>query len=292
MKSSKRRENFWGYLLILPQLIGVTFIYLLPLIAGLGLSFFKWDLGKKPAFVGISNYIDQLTSGDFWISMSNTLQYTVMNIAFGVAVALALALLLNKVKFKIIYRTIFFSPAVINSVAASLVWIWLFNKEFGIINSYLKSIGINGPGWLIEPRWAMLSIVIMSVWWYMGYNMVIMLAGLQGIPSSYYEAATIDGANLWQRLMKITIPLLTPVIFFITVMAAIDSFKVFDQVFLMTRGGPAQSTDVIVLHIYRMAFTNYQMGKASTGAVLLFIIIMALTLFQFKMSKRWVFYNN
>ncbi|GIQ64866.1 hypothetical protein PACILC2_34340 [Paenibacillus cisolokensis] len=191
------------------------------------------------------------------------------------------------------YRLIYFMPNITMSVAVAVVFMWLFNADFGLINLYLKEwFGIEGPRWLTDTRFVMPSIAILSIWMGIGGNMVLFLAGLQGISASYYEAAQIDGASKWQQLRHITVPLLSPTTFFVTIMTIIGSFQVFDQSFVMTSGGPAKASYTMVFHIYETAFVDFTFGKSTAAAVTLFIIILSLTLFQMRMSRRWVHYED
>ena len=191
-----------------------------------------------------------------------------------------------------IYRVIFFSPAVTSSVAVSMIWMWLFNGEFGLINGVLAQFGIQGPQWLTDTNVVMISIAIMSIWWGAGHNMILFLAGLQGIPNVYYEAAKIDGAARWQQFRNITLPLISPTTFFITIMTIIGSFQVFDQTYIMTNGGPAKASYTMVFHIFDNAFVYFKMGAATTAAVFLFIMILIMTIIQFRFQDKWVYYDE
>lgn len=292
LSKRKRAEYIAGYLFILPQLVGILLFAVIPLIAVFVLTFFNWSIVGIPEFAGFSNYIDQFASSDMRTALINTLYYTLLTIPFQLFFALLLAIALNHIKGKIIYRCIYFSPVVTNSVAVSMVWMWLYNGEFGILNMLLKGIGIQGPNWLVDTAWVMPSIAIMSIWQGVGYNMVLFLSGLQGIPNVYYEAARIDGASGIQQFKHITLPMLSSTTFFIVIMAIISSFQVFDQTFIMTNGGPAKASYCLVLHIYQNAFQFFKMGTATTAAVILFVLIMIVTLIQFKVQKKWVYYES
>jgi multiple sugar transport system permease protein len=272
-------------------MIGVLAFVLGPVVAALGMSFTEWQMGFSPTWIGLRNYVVELNEPLFWTSLKNTAYYTVGAIPLGMLVSLLLALALNQpIRFRTVYRTIFFMPVVTSVVAVALVWAWLYNPDFGIINSLLGAIGIQGPGWLTSLKWAMPSVIFMSVWHSMGYNMVILLSGLQGIPEHLYDAAKIDGANRWQEFLNVTLPMLSPTTFFILIVSVIGSFQVFGQVYMMTRGGPANATHVLVLRIFNLAFRFFRMGQAAALAWILFVIIMALTLVQFRYS-RWVYYE-
>ncbi|GGE23280.1 sugar ABC transporter permease [Marinithermofilum abyssi] len=288
----QKQRMFWGYLFIAPQLIGLCVFALLPLLGVVGLSMTEWDGFGKVKFVGWNNFIQQIDNDAFWMALWNTVYYTLMVIPASITLSLLLALALNKVRGKAIYRLFYFMPVVTSSVSIGVIWIWILNGDFGILNQILKQIGIEGPDWLTDTDWVMPSIAMLSVWWGLGYNMVIFLAGLQGISRSYYEAADIDGANALQKFWHITLPLLSPTTFFITIMAVITSFQVFDQAYVMTQGGPAKASYTMVYHIYDQAFVHYQMGASSAAALILFLIILVFTLIQFRMSKRWVHYEG
>ncbi|MGN7942065.1 carbohydrate ABC transporter permease [Virgibacillus sp. 6R] len=289
---ARNKANLWGYLFITPQLVGLLFFSLIPLLYAFYLSFTEWSGFGGTTFIGITNYIEQMNNPDFWKAMVNTIYYMVLVVPLGIAIALVLAVALNKVKGKEIYRVFFFMPVVTSSVSVGVIFMWILNGDFGILNELLSYVGITGPHWLTDPRWVIPSIALLSIWWGLGYNMVIFLAGLQGISKSYYEAAEIDGANALQKFRHITLPLLTPTTFFVTIMTIISSFQVFDQAFVMTNGGPAKASYTIVFHIYDQAFVDFTMGKSASAAMILFVIILILTLIQFKLQKRWVFYGE
>lgn len=285
------RDTWWAYLFLSPVLLGAFVFVLAPAIATLFISFTEWQMGSAPGWIGIENYRKEFNEPLFWQALRNTAYYTVGIIPLNIAVSLLLALALNApIRFKVFYRTVFFMPVVTSVVAVALVWSWLYNPDFGVINLLLAKIGIQGPGWLTSQKWAMPSVIIMSVWHGMGYNMVIFLAGLQGIPVHLYEAAKIDGANWWREFRHITLPMLSPTTFFILIISVIGSFQVFGQIYMMTRGGPANATHVLVLRIFNLAFRFFHMGRAAALAWVLFVIIMAVTLIQFRYS-RWVHYE-
>lgn len=288
----KKNKMLWGYLFLAPQLIGLIAFALIPLGFAIVLSFMNWDGFGTKTFVGLGNFIDQFKSPVFWKSLRNTSLYTILYIPISLTISLLLAFALNKVKGKEIYRVFFFMPVVTSSVSIGVIWMWILNGDVGILNQLLGVIGIDGPQWLTNTDLVMISIVILSVWWQVGFNMIIFLAGLQGISRSYYEAADIDGASGFKKFRHITLPLLSPTTFFVAIMAVISSFQVFDQAFVMTMGGPAKSSYTIVYHIYEMAFVNFRMGESSAAAIILFVIILFFTLIQFKVSKRWVHYEE
>ncbi|KAE8560295.1 carbohydrate ABC transporter permease [Paenibacillus polymyxa] len=288
----KKHQALWGYLFIGPQFLGLLCFSLLPLLYAFYLSFVNWDGFGVPLFVGLDNFKGQLSDPDFWKALINTVYYMVLVIPVGIVLALLVAIVLNKVKGREIYRLFFFMPVVTSSVSVGVIWMWILNGEFGILNHLLRAIGIVGPMWLTDTHWVIPSIALLSIWLGLGYNMVIFLAGLQGISKSYYEAAEIDGASKFQQLRYITLPLLSPTTFFVTIMMVISSFQVFDQAFVMTNGGPAKASYTLVYHIYDQAFIDFTMGESAAAAMILFVIILIFTLLQFKMQKRWVHYGD
>lgn len=288
-----RNDVAWGYFFILPQLIGVLVFVAFPLVYVLYISMVEWDGLGDQTFVGLSNYVTELTNPDFRQALRNTAFYTVMFVPTSVILALFTALALNKLVAKNFFRVIYFAPSVTSTVAAGVVWIWVYNPDFGLINTYLQLwFGIEGPQWLLDPKWVMPSIAIFSVWWQFGFYVVLFLAGLQGIPAVFHEAAQIDGANRWQTFRNVTLPLLSPTTFFIIIIAIINSFQVFDQAFIMTfDGGPGNSAVTMVTYLRELAFVDFVFGRSSAVAVLLFAIILVFTLFQFRMQRRWVHYE-
>ena len=292
MNAKRLRDNITGYVFIGPQLIGITAFVLVPLIYAMALSLYKWDLLSPPRFVGFANFAEILGSRVFWAAVRSTVSYSALYIPLNIILALVFALLLNNLRGKVVFRTLFFLPVVTNSVAASLVWAWLLNADFGLINQTLKSLGVLAPPrWMASPDTAMLGVVLMSVWWTVGTNMVIFLAGLQGIPEVYYEVAALDGANSTRRFIHVTLPLLTPTIFFVLVITVIGSLQVFDQILILTNGGPADSTRVIVMYIYTEAFQRFRMGTSAASALILFVVLLLLTVLQFRLQRRWVHYE-
>ncbi|MNH82920.1 Lactose transport system permease protein LacF [compost metagenome] len=287
------RKRMWaGYVFIAPQFIGLLAFSLIPVLYALFLSFMKWDGFGNKTFVGLDNFIKQFQNPDFWMAMKNTVYYMILVIPISIILSLLLAVALNKVKGKEVYRVFYFMPVVTSSVSIGVIWMWILNGDFGILNLLLSHIGITGPKWLTDTHWVMPAIAILSIWWGLGNNMVIFLAGLQGIPRTYYEAADIDGASRFKKFWHVTLPLLSPTTFFIAIMSVIGSFQVFDQALVMTNGGPAKSSYTMVYHIYQQAFIDFRMGESSASAMILFVIILIFTLLQFKMSKRWVHYGE
>jgi multiple sugar transport system permease protein len=225
--------------------------------------------------------------------MLHTVVYTAISVPGSVVCSLLVALAVNKVKGKTFYRTIFFLPTITSSVAVSMVWLWMLNGDFGLINTYLRdSLSLDPPNWLVDTTWVVPTVALVSIWASLGVNMVIFLAGLQSIPSIYIEAAQIDGASKWRQFWNITLPLLSPTTFFVTIISIIGSFQVFDMIYVMTGGGPGNASSTMVFHIYELAFVNFTFGLSAAAAVVLFVIIMAVTLFQFWGQRRWVHYDS
>lgn len=284
------RNNVVGYSFILPNLIGYSLFVFIPVCFSFILSVMKWDGSQAPMeFVGMANFVKIFGDKVFRSSFLHTVQYAAMTVLPTLVLALLLAVLLNsKIKGIALFRTAFFFPHFASIVAVGAVWNMLFQPEFGPINEFLKFLGVaNPPGWVVSTDWAMVAISIVSIWKYMGYYMIVYLAALQGISSSLYEAAGIDGANAWQKLRYITIPMLTPTTFFVLIMLTIQCFKVFDLVYVMTGGGPGNATKTLVNYIYEKAFVSWELGPASAGAIILFAVVLVITLIQFRGEKKW-----
>jgi multiple sugar transport system permease protein len=286
------KDNFWALILLTPNLIGFLCFTIFPVIASFILSFTEYDILSPIKWVGIKNYINLLNDHIFKQVFVNTCYYSIVYVPLSTVLALLLAVALNmKIKGIKIYRTIYFLPVISPMVAVAIVWQWLYNSEFGLINYLLSLFGVKGPDWLTNKYLAMPAIIITSVWKNLGFNMLIFLAGLQGISDSYYEAADIEGASGFIKFTKITIPLLSSTTFFVVVMGFIGSFQVFDAVYLMTGGGPGRSTSVLVHYIYQNAFQYFKMGYACAQAYILFFVIFIITLIQFIFQRKWVIYD-
>ncbi len=281
----------WSFLT--PNLVGFVVFVVGPVVASFVLSFTQYDLIRPPKFIGLDNYATLLFHDPLmWQSLGNTLYYSVLTIPSGIVIALALALALNQgLRGTIVYRTLYFLPVVTSAIAISFVWKWLYNPDFGLLNWLLSLVNITGPDWLNDPAWAMPSIAAAAVWKSLGYTMVILLAGLQGVPQHLYEAAKIDGASAWERFRHVTLPLISPSLFFVTVISVIGSFQVFDQVYVMTQGGPGHATLVYNYYLYQNAFQYFKMGYASAMAYILFAIILVATLIQVRLLNRRVVYD-
>ncbi|MDO4328055.1 MAG: sugar ABC transporter permease [Lachnospiraceae bacterium] len=294
LAASKRRRfirnQMIGYGFILPNLIGYTVFVFIPVVFSFVLSVMSWDGSQRPMeFVGLANFIDVFGDKVFVGALKHTISYALMTVLPTLVLALLLAVLLNsKIKGVSIFRVAFYFPYIASIVAVGAVWNMLFQPDFGPINEFLKFIGIsNPPRWVVDKNWAMVAVSIVSVWKYMGYYMIVYLAALQGISTSLYEAAGIDGANSWQKLWYITVPMLTPTTFFVLIMLTIQCFKVFDLVYVMTGGGPGNATKTLVNYIYEKAFTSWEFGPASAAAIVLFAIVLVITLIQFSGEKKW-----
>lgn len=292
----ERRKLITGLLFSSPWLIGLSVFLLYPLLAALYYSLCDYSVLLPPVFVGLDNYIELFHDKLFWKSLWNTTFFALGSVGLGTLMALVLAILLNsKVKGLTFYRTVFFLPSLMPLVAGSILWFTMYAGQGGIINTLLSKIYIDGPAWLTDPHWAKPAIIFMTAWG-AGNAMVIFLAGLQDVPMSLYEASIIDGANWGQRLIHVTIPMISPVIYFNTVMGVIGGFQAFAQALIMTgsngAGAPEQSTLFYVLQLYNVGFMDMRMGYASAMAWVLFIIILALTYAATQLSKRWVTYDR
>ncbi|NPV09192.1 MAG: sugar ABC transporter permease [Anaerolineae bacterium] len=300
------RQNVKGYAFISPWIIGLLVFSAYPVLASFYFSFTKYTVLKPPVWIGVANYANMVTQDPvYWKSVSNTLYYGLISVPLGLAFSLFLALVLNQAVVGIgVYRTVYYLPAIMPPVAATLLWMLLLDPGNGLVNSGLRSLGIGRPpGWFSEAAWAKPALIIMSLWG-SGGTMLIFLAGLKDIPKTYYEAAEIDGASAWYRLLNITLPLLTPVIFFNLIMGIIGSFGVFTSAYIAggsssgggygpggTAGGPLDSMLMYMLLLYRNAFRYFEMGYASAMAVTMFVAILSLTLVLLKTSGRWVYYE-
>ena len=286
------RQNLVGYSFILPNFIGFFIFIFIPVIFSLVLSFSHWDGFTEMEFAGFENFVDIFKDSVFVDSIWQTAYFSICTVLFSMLASLGLALLLNqKIKARGFFRCALFFPYVASVVAISVVWNAMLQPDYGPVNEFLKFVGIsNPPGWLASTDWVIPGLIIVNVWRNMGYFMIIYLAGLQNIDQSLYEAAEIDGAKGWARFRKITWPLLSPSTFFVVMMLIINSFKVFDLVYLMTNGGPGTSSTMISQYIYNQAFISWDYGKSSAAAMILFIIVALLTVFQFKAEKKVVNY--
>lgn len=264
-----------------------------PVIAAILLSFAEWTLSASPEWVGLRNYEGLSADPLFWTSLRNTTVYTLGVIPLQMVLSLLIALALNrKIRFRALFRTLYFLPTVTSIVAMALVWRALFDYRFGFLNGALGLIGVDAVPWLLEPGLAMFAVILMSAWQGIGFPIILWLAGLQSIPEEYLEAARVDGANAWARFRYVTLPLLAPTTFFILVISFISSFQVFEQTYVMTSGGPERGTYTLVNYIYEEAFTKFSMGPASAMGCVLAVIILCVTLIQLRLQRRWVHYET
>jgi len=263
------------------------------MIASLILALTNYSILMPTQYVGFHNYQEMFKDKLFWVSIQNTIYYASLSVPLGVVVALVLALLLNRkdLKGRSFFRAAFYVPSIMPIVALAILWIWILQPRFGLVNTFLHWFGVKGPNWLGDPAWSKAGLVLMSLTG-IGGNMVIFLAALQGVPVHLYEAAELDGANSWNKFRHVTIPMISSAIFFTVIIGFIGSFQVFTQSYIMTEGGPADSTLFYVLYLYRYAFDYFKMGHASAMAWFLFLVIVALTFIQFRLSSKWVYYGG
>ena len=287
-----RRRDLAAYLFLLPGLIHFIVFVLFAVLASLGLSFTRWDLLSRPVFIGVQNFVDMVHDDLFWNALRVTFLYVLLSLPAGVVLALGLALAMNqKLRGISFFRACYFIPVVSSMVAVAMVWRWIYQPDFGLLNYLLSLVGITGPDWLGDDRLTMPSLAVLSIWKGLGFNMVLFLAGLQGIPRSLYEAAAIDGAGRWAQFRHVTWPLLTPTTFFVVVLGIIGSFQAFDQVVLMTNGGPGDASRVYTFYLYTKAFRDHAMGYAAALAWVLFAIIAAVTYVQIRFLGHRVNYE-
>ncbi len=298
---SRRRarltQSRWDVpIFLFPSLIGFSIFILVPIIASVGLSFTNYTGGPRFRFIAFENYIDALTDDRFWSSLGITVRFVVGVVTLQVGLGLTFALLLNQqLRLRTFFRGVIFVPTILSSVAIGLSFALFLNPRRGPVNGFLESLGLAAQPWLASPDTALATVVMVTVWQFVGYYMVLYLGGLSTISPSLYESAEIDGANTMQKLVRITIPMLSPTTFFCVTISIIRAFKVFDQIFVMTGGqeggGPAGSTMVLGFRIYRNAFVNFRMGYASAEAVLLLAIVLVVTILQYRGQRKWVNYD-
>jgi multiple sugar transport system permease protein len=294
VSASQRRQNLYGYLFLTPWLIGFFGLFIGPGLYSFYLSFTKYDVLSAPVFIGLKNYTEMLTNDDlFWPSLGRTAYYAIVAVPLSVIGSMLLAILLNtKLRGVTVFRTLFFMPSLVPLVASIVLFKVLLNADFGLVNTTLRDLGMeNPPGWFGDSKWAIPSLILIRLWGSLGgTQMIIFLAGLQGIPTELYDAAAIDGANSWQSTRHVTIPLLTPTIFFNTVLGVIGAMQTFASAFIATEGGPGFATWFFALHIWKQAFDYFNMGYAAALAWFFAAIIVILTVFQMRLSDRFVFY--
>lgn len=292
IKHITEKQSFWGYVFVSPWLLGFLIFGLYPIIMSIYYSLCQYDVLRIPQFIGLDNYKELLFNDDyFWVSIYNTLFYLVFRTPFVIIGSLLLAVLVdNSIKGMKFFRTVYFTPSIISGVILSVLWMWLLNPEYGLINNALGYFGIQGPLWLIDPNWSKPALILMSVWSIGGGRMLVFLAALQGVPKHLYEAVEIDGGGWWAKFKNVTIPHISPIIFLWTIIEVIFALQVFVEAYVMTKGGPLNSTLFYNLYLYNKAFDDFQMGYSSALAWILFVITMILTYIQFRVSKKWVHY--
>jgi multiple sugar transport system permease protein len=286
-------EARWAWLFLAPTLVGLAILSAGPILATFGISLTKWDLLTPPDWVGLQNYAALVQDKRFLVALRNTGFYTVVSVPLGMVLALGLALALNQAIRGIAWiRTAYFLPVVTSATAVGLVWAWIYAPSGGILNELIGILGLPPQKWISDPFWAMPAIVMMSVWQGLGTSVIIFLAGLQAIPQEYYDAAAVDGAGRWSRFRSVTLPLLTPSLFFTGILALIGAFQIFDQVYVLARPGkPTEATVTLVYFIYENGFKNFKMGYAAAASWILFIIVAVLTFVYFRSQRRWVHYQ-
>ena len=290
-----RQEALAGYLFIAPAFLVFVVFVAGPMLAAFGFSLYKWDVFRAATFLGLDNYDRLFNDKRFFITFWNTIVYTLLEVPLNLLVALAVAMLINRrlhPALRYFLRTTYFFPVIISFVAVSILWRYLLISDptFGLINFYFAKLGISPVPWTTSSRWVLRSIVLVNIWKTFGFNLVIFLAGLQNIPRHFYEAAEIDGANFGQKFWRITIPLLTPTIFFALVIEMLHAVQLFDTAYVLTQGGPGDASRPIVMYMYETGFQAFKMGYASAVAVMLFAVVMLLTLLQMRASRAWVYY--
>jgi multiple sugar transport system permease protein len=291
MTTLAQREACRFHLFASPWLIGFVVFTAGPIVTAIVVSFMDWNLLRSPSWVGLANYRRMFADPEFWESIENTMQYGVGYVVLGVTFTFVMALLLNQpLRFQGLFRTVMYMPSVVSGLATALLWLNILHPDYGLINKVLATFGLQGPGWLASQEWAIPALVLMAVWG-AGNTIVIYLAGLQGIPKTLYEAAEIDGAGWWRRFRSVTVPMMSPVIFFNVVTGFIGALQGYVLILAMTEGGPGNATMVLGLYIYRHAFVYFDMGYAAALSWAMFAIIIAVTAVQFALARRWVHYE-
>ena len=290
-----RREALTGYAWILSWIIGFLVFTVGPVFASLYISLTKFNFGTGGTWIGLSNYVEALTADPlFWSSLGRSAYYTLLVVPLGIVTSLLAALLLNQnIRGTSFYRTMFFIPSLVPIVATAALWTWILAADIGPLNSIFEAVGVKSPRWFAQAEWAIPAIAVIVLWSSIGGGrMITFLAGLQGVAQELYEAAEIDGANAWNRFWYVTLPLISPVVFFNVVLGIIGSFQVFDVAYVATRGGPGEATWFYALHIYNKAFLEFNFGYAAALAWLLFLVLIVFTQLQFRSAARWVFYDG
>lgn len=292
-----RRRALWGLALVAPNVLGLMFFFGIPVLVAFGTSLVEWNAITAPEFIGLDNFTRLFNDPFFWLALGNTFKLLLFSVPVEVALALGIALLLNqKIRGRNLFRTAYFLPVVTSTVAASVVWTWIFQPEYGLLAGILAPFGLAETRWLTQPSLVLYPIAVVTIWQRIGFDMVLFLAGLQSIPRTLYEAAIIDGANRRQLFRFITFPMLSSTTFLVVILSSINSFQIFDQVYVMTsrtiRGGVGGSASTLTYFLYESGFGNSRFGYASAVALVLFLIILAVTIFQLRLQRRWVYYET
>ncbi|HNY92968.1 MAG TPA: sugar ABC transporter permease [bacterium] len=288
------KNTVWGYLFASPWIVGFLLFGLYPILVSFWYSLCQYDVLRIPQYIGLRNYRELLFEDHyFYTAVWNTLFYTLVRTPLVIVGSLLLAMLVSKaVRGVRLFRTIYFIPSIISGVILSVLWMWLLNPEYGLVNSTLQFFGLQGPLWLIDPRWSKPAIILMSVWSLGGGRMLVFLAAIQNVPKHFYEAVEMDGGGWWARFRHVTLPFISPVLFLWFIFEIIGSLQVFVEAYVMTKGGPLNSTLFYNLYLYNKAFDDFDMGYASALAWLLFILAGIITLIQFRVSRKWVYYSG
>jgi ABC-type sugar transport system permease subunit len=292
--AARRREALWAYFLLSPAIILFIVFIAGPLVGAIVLGFYHWDLLTPAKYGGLENYRELIHDDKFWQAVRNTFVFAFWSLVLHIGIGLILALMVQRTisgVLKYVFRTSVFFPVIMSWAAVSLIWLYILDPNYGFINYYLDKIGIPTKSWLLMPDTAMPALILIDLWKTVGFTFILLVAGLQSIPDHLYEAAKIDGAGSWRRFIDVTIPMLSPTLFLTAVLTFIGAFQIFDPMFIMTGGGPLGKTDTVVLHIYNTGFKRFEMGYASAMAIIVFLIILAMTLIQLRLSRHWVFYD-
>jgi multiple sugar transport system permease protein len=291
--SAARRDTLWAWALLSPTILGLVFFMVGPMLVALYISFTDWSLLGAPTWLGLDNFKALFKDPLFWTSWLNTLVYTCVSVPVSMLLGLGVALLLNRrLPGMVVFRVLFFIPMTVGVVASGLLWSWMFTPQYGLLNYLLHFVGMGPYHWLTSSSTSMLSIIIVGVWRGMGFNIIVFLAGLQGVPQHLYDAATVDGAGPLRKFWHVTVPMLSPTLFFGTLIGLIMSFGVFEQTYVMTQGGPGNSTLTIIYFIFQQGFSYLRMGYASAASVTFLVILTVLTAFLLRLQTRLVHYEN
>lgn len=291
MVIDRRKEGLVAAVMVAPNLVGLLIFMVVPTVISILMSFTDWNLLNTSSFIGLANFKEAFSDPLFWKTLKNTVVYVFWKVPFNIFISLILAVLINQRMYgRTFFRAILFLPMIASSVSVALLWQPLFDMSSGMLNKILTTIGLHPSTWIYDPKTSMMSVVIVALWKEIGYYMVMFLAGLQSIPSTYYEAASIDGASAARKFLFITIPLISPTTFFVMIISIIGSFQIFDLTTVLTAGGPSNSTNTLIMYVYQAGFRFFRMGYASALSTILFVIVLIFTIIQDKLSKKWVFY--